>query len=430
MPMAACSAACSAPGTCASSTPEASRTSAGTVHHTAFVVSERSGRSSGWVPSTSPDGSRRMKPVTWVVTRTRAERHVDAGPAHGALAVEDVEAAHRLRARRPPGVAPHDVGGARLEVELGDDPRVALVDVHRPGVDLRVRGRLVDGAEDAAGAGLDDGHDVVDPSQRDVVRRTVVAGPEPPGRAPAQDAPGDERVDERPRVGTEHREVVVAERQLRRGGREVRPEHVGVVRVHDRRLDRGAEDRLGVADEVGVERVVGRDEHGERLLARAPRPARLLPQAGPPPGPAGHDDGVEPADVDPELEGVRRRQPAQRPRAQPALELAPLLGEVAAAVGRHALAAHRVLVLDPPPGVARQRLGAGPAAREGHRLDAVEDEGREDLGGLGRRRAALAVVVGRGLPQGEGHRAPRRPVLGDRRRPAARRGSTRGRPGR
>ena len=61
----------------------------------------------------------------------------------------------------------------------------------------------------------------------------------------------------------------------------------------------------------------------------------LLPEGGPGAGEPGHQHGVEAAHVDPELERVGRRQPQQLARAQPLLDLAPLLGEVAAAVGRH-----------------------------------------------------------------------------------------------
>ncbi len=47
-------------------------------------------------------------------------------------------------------------------------------------------------------------------------------------------------------------------------------EDMAIRRIEDRGLDRSPEDRLGVAEEEGIERVVSGDEDGERRL---PRPA-------------------------------------------------------------------------------------------------------------------------------------------------------------
>ena len=130
------------------------------------------------------------------------------------------------------------MGGPRLEVELGDDPRVALVHVDRPGVHLGMGRRVVDRAQHAPGPRLDDRDDVARPPQRDVLGGPVLAGPEPSRRAAAQDAARDEHVEQPPRVGPEHREVGLAQGQLGGRGGEVRCEHVGVVGVHDAGLDR------------------------------------------------------------------------------------------------------------------------------------------------------------------------------------------------
>ena len=70
IPIAACSAAWAAPGIAASGTPAAPRKSAGSVHQTALVGSDRAGRSSRCSPMTSPVGNRRRNEVTWVRTRT------------------------------------------------------------------------------------------------------------------------------------------------------------------------------------------------------------------------------------------------------------------------------------------------------------------------------------------------------------------------
>jgi hypothetical protein len=165
-----------------------------------------------------------------------------------------------------------------------------------------------------------------------------------------------------------------------------------------------------VSHEVGVERVVGRDEHREGLLTRPPRATGLLPEARPAARPPRHDDRVETADVDAQLEGVGGGQPPHRAVAQPALELAPVLREVTPPVCRDTTGPLGVELFDPPPRVRRERLRPGATAREGDGLHAVEDELGEDLGRLGRR-GPPASVLGRGLPQGEGHRPARRAVV-------------------
>ena len=111
-------------------------------------------------------------------------------------------------------------------------------------------------------------------------------------------------------------------------------EHVGVGRVEDRGLG-GGEDRLGVVHEVGVQRVVGGDEDGQAAGAGAPGPARLLTQRDARARPAGDEDRVQPGDVDAQLQGVGGGQGPQPARTQVGLQGPALLGQVAAAVGRH-----------------------------------------------------------------------------------------------
>ena len=111
-------------------------------------------------------------------------------------------------------------------------------------------------------------------------------------------------------------------------------EHVGVGRVEDRGL-RGGEDRLGVVHQVGVQRVVGGDEDGEAAGPGASGPARLLPQRDARARPSGDEDRVQAGDVDAQLQGVGGGQGAQPARAQVGLQGPALLGQVAAAVGRH-----------------------------------------------------------------------------------------------
>src|SRR5207247_11318797 len=64
----------------------------------------------------------------------------------------------------------------------------------------------------------------------------------------------------------------------------------------------------------------------------SPGPARLLPGGGDAPRIAKEHGRVEAPDVDAQLEGARGDDTEHRPVAQPALDLTPLQGEIAAAV--------------------------------------------------------------------------------------------------
>ena len=94
-----------------------------------------------------------------------------------------------------------------------------------------------------------------------------------------------------------------------------------------------AEQRLGLAHEELVERVLARDEHGEAVLAPAGA-APLLAQARDRAREADRDRAVEQADVDSELERVRGGHAQELALDEAALDLAPLRGRVARAVGR------------------------------------------------------------------------------------------------
>ena len=79
-------------------------------------------------------------------------------------------------------------------------------------------------------------------------------------------------------------------------------QYIGVGGVEDRLLDGLVEQRLGVCDEIGVERVVAGDQHGQRVAGAAARPPDLLPPGGSGAGEAGDDDRVESRHVDAELD--------------------------------------------------------------------------------------------------------------------------------
>ena len=117
-------------------------------------------------------------------------------------------------------------------------------------------------------------------------------------------------------------------------------EHARVRVVENRRLDGAGEERLGVAHEELVERVLARDENGDAVTP-ATRAAPLLAQRGDRAGERDRDRAVERADVDPELERIGRGDAEQLAGHQPPLDLAPLRGRVAGAVGREPLRGRR-----------------------------------------------------------------------------------------
>ena len=143
------------------------------------------------------------------------------------------------------------------------------------------------------------------------------------------------------------------------------PGHEGVRRVDHRRLQRPGEQLGGVLEVPAVELVVAGHEDGGRRLERPPGPAGLLPERGQRAGETLQDDGVEAGDVDAELEGVGGGHAEELALRQRRLQLAPLLGQVPAAVGGHRL--RQPGVAEPALGLAGHQLGAAPAGGEGDR---------------------------------------------------------------
>ncbi len=92
-------------------------------------------------------------------------------------------------------------------------------------------------------------------------------------------------------------------------------------------------------DEVGVHRLVPGDEHHHRALAPASGPARLLPRAGDAAGIAGHDAGVERANINPQFQRVGAHHAHDLAVAQSPLDVPALSGQVAASVSANQLLA-------------------------------------------------------------------------------------------
>ena len=229
-------------------------------------------------------------------------------------------------------------------------------------------------------------------------------------------------------MGAEQRQVRLGQRQLGRCCGEVRGQHVGVVGVHDGGLHRLPEQRVRMVHQIGVEGIVGGHEERERSRPCPARPACLLPQRGPRPGPAGEQHGVEAADVDAQLQGIGGGQAHQRALPERPLERSPFFGQITASVCRDRTVQRRRHHRQGAARCGGERLDACPRAREGHRLHAGADEVRQQVRCLARRASphrglagAVRLRTGAGcggcasrelgrLPEPEGHRLARRAV--------------------
>ena len=186
-------------------------------------------------------------------------------------------------------------------------------------------------------------------------------------------------------------------------------EHARVLVVEDRRLDAAAEKRLGLAHEVLVERVLAGDEDGEPVPAAAGA-APLLAQARNRSREADRDDRVEHADVDAELERVRRADSEQLAGEEALLDLAPLRGRVAGAVRREARR-----VAEPVGRELVDQLRGAAALGEDERAQAAFDEVGHQLRRLGERARPLAqlLVDERRVPERDRPLGLRRSVVSD-----------------
>ncbi len=213
------------------------------------------------------------------------------------------------------------------------------------------------------------------------------------------------------RLVPERRAIRVVDRRLERGREHVAVEHARVRVIEDRRLDTPREQRLRLAHEVLVERVVRRDEHRQPVTL-PPRASPLLAQAGDGAREAHRDHAVEQADVDAELERVRGRDAEQLARREPLLDVAPLGGRVARAVRREPV---RVFATQPVEREAMDELCGLAALREAQRPEAALDEFGEQAGSLTERAGTeIELLVGHGrVPQHDRPLCPRRRVAGD-----------------
>ena len=164
---------------------------------------------------------------------------------------------------------------------------------------------------------------------------------------------------------------------------------------------RRAEQRLGLAHEELVERVLARDEDREAVPA-APGPAPLLAQRGDRAGEADRDRAVELADVDPELERVGGRDAEQLALHQPPFDLPALRRRVPGAVGRETGGSRGV---DSVGGEAVDQLRRLAALREADRAQPARDEAGHEQRRLRERARPHAELR---VEQRRGSRARRR----------------------
>ena len=106
--------------------------------------------------------------------------------------------------------------------------------------------------------------------------------------------------------------------------------------------------------QVGIERVVVGDEHGERVLTASTRPAHALHEGGAGTRPARNEYGVQPGDVDAQFQRGGARQAEQFAVAEFAFEFAALFGGVPGAVCGDAVGEARLHLVEVALGLLRE----------------------------------------------------------------------------
>ena len=196
-------------------------------------------------------------------------------------------------------------------------------------------------------------------------------------------------------------------------------QYVGVRRVEHRVLHRPVQQSLRVVQQVRIHRVICADQHHQCTLAAPARAPGLLPEAGDSAGEAAGYHYVQPADVDAQLQRVRRGNTQQLAIVEATLELAAILRGVARAICRHP---HRIRAAPQRRQLLRggdgHHLRPAPGAHESQRPRTLSDRQPHHVRGLGVRRPpywravfALHVRQEPGLPQRDGPLARGRPVL-------------------
>ncbi len=183
------------------------------------------------------------------------------------------------------------------------------MEVHGSLVDGRERPLALDEAEHRSRRRVDDGDRFrAGRAQRHAPGRVVASAPDDARRRPAQLASLHERLGPLERSSAERLAVAIVQRPLEGGREHVAVEDPWVRVVEDGSLDSPLEQRLGLAHEELVERILAGHEHGETVTSPAGAPPLLTEARNRAREPDG-DSAVEEADVDAELERVGRSHP-------------------------------------------------------------------------------------------------------------------------
>ena len=165
--------------------------------------------------------------------------------------------------------------------------------------------------------------------------------------------------------------LIVADRQLERGALQMIEQNLQIVRIDVRVFGRALEEIFGMLDDVLIERRARSHQHGQRCGLPAPRAAGPLPGGRDGPRIAGHHHGIQRADVDAQLQRIGRHHRAEFAVAQLAFDLAPFLGQIAAAVAAHTSRQLRIEIILQ---IRQQNLGRQAAVGEHQRLLAAVEQ--------------------------------------------------------
>ena len=144
------------------------------------------------------------------------------------------------------------------------------------------------------------------------------------------------------------------------------------------RLRRLVQEVLGMIDDVLIQRRARRHHHRHRHSAAAAGASHALPGRSDRSGIAGKHRDIEAADIDAQFQRVRRNHAANAPVAQAALDLTPLIGQIAAAIADDGFLRRRP-GFDSRLQVAHENLGDQPAVGENDRRNVALQERRRDL---------------------------------------------------
>src|SRR5450759_4758695 len=204
------------------------------------------------------------------------EMHRGAAPRGPAQFGGDLDGGYLPGGRGVPGVGRLHQGHAVGQVQAGDQVHLALMRVARPGMHQHVGGRLVHRPDQPAGRRFDDLDGTAPGPAQAGARRAATTGPADDRPPAAQHPAPDEGLGDRDRLRPEQCQVSLSQRQFRRGRAQVRGQHVRVTWVKHGRFHGAAQQRLGMVDQVRVQRVIARDQHGHRAPAIPPGAVAVL----------------------------------------------------------------------------------------------------------------------------------------------------------